>query len=77
MNYYSYTLDIPFIHTEPITKIVLNIIEIQLFTSAKICVMYKNDKDELVKSKFITLEKEQYDKWTDDTSLIEIIKSLL
>jgi hypothetical protein len=77
MNYYSYTLDIPFTHQEEITKIVINIVEIQLFTSAKLCVMYKNDKDELIKSKFITLEKEQYDRWTDDTSLIEIIKSLI
>jgi len=77
MNYYSYTLDIPFTHQEEITKIVINIIEIQLFTSAKLCVLYKNANDELVKNKMITLDKEQYDKWTDDASLIELIKSLL
>jgi len=77
MNYHSYTLDVPFVVTEPITKIVLNVIEIQLFTSAKICVMYKNDKDEIIKSKMIILDKDNYELWTTDASLLEIIKSLM
>ena len=70
--------DIPLItktQTVNITKLKVFIMEVQLFKSARIHVQILDEHSNLVESKMLTIDTQDYQNWVDDNYLMEWIKN--
>jgi hypothetical protein len=70
-------LDPPLEITKTCTRFEIQITELKIFTHAKLMVYFFDASNNLITSKFLTIDGDLYAEWTTDQSLVDIVRRLV